>query len=61
MGLVDGVPGCAASAKEIAKWCGKQVKWFGLPRQLFVQASIPEVTTIWADARDDIRDVPDMT
>jgi hypothetical protein len=69
IGLVDGVPvldgfpGYTASAKEIAKWCGDQMEFFGLPRQLFVQASIPEVTSIWVENRqyEDISDIPGMT
>jgi hypothetical protein len=61
--VLDGFPGYTASAEEIAKWCGDQMEFFGLPRQLFVQASIPEVTSIWVENRqyEDISDIPGMS
>lgn len=45
--VLDGFPGYSASAEDIARWTGDVMEFFGLPRQLFVQCSLPELTTIW--------------
>lgn len=62
--VIDGFPGGTASPQAIAAWSAEYCAWWDLPRQLFVQASIPEVTALWTPDRggyENIFDIPGMT
>lgn len=60
--VLDGFPGYNGYIEDIAKWTAEQMEFFGLPPQLFVQCSIPELTTIWSESGrekyPDIRQIP---
>ncbi len=62
--VIDGFPGGTASPEDIAAWSAEYCAWRELPRQLFVQASIPEVTILWTSNRggyENIFDIPGMS
>jgi hypothetical protein len=61
--VLDGFPGYTASPQELADWTAEVMDWFGLPRYLFVNCSLTELTPIWNENRThrDIRAIPGYT